>query len=146
MDDNPAFLMADAARLFRRAFNARARELGLTGQQWRVLVVIRRNPGLRQSVAAEMLEVEPITLSRMVDRLADAGMVERRADPSDRRAWSLFLSAAAEPLMDRMRAMAEALTDDALEGFTAAERGLLIDLASRYRANLSRRTESLADE
>lgn len=146
MEENPAFLMADAARLFRKAFNARARELGLTGQQWRVLVVIRRNPGLRQSVAAEMLEVEPITLSRMVDRLADAGMVERRADPTDRRAWSLYLSAAAEPLMDRMRAMAEALTDDALEGFTAEERQQLVQLAERYRANLSRRTESLADE
>lgn len=146
MEENAAFLMADAARLFRRAFNARARELGLTGQQWRVLVVIRRNPGLRQSVAAEMLEVEPITLSRMVDRLADAGMVERRADPTDRRAWSLFLSAAAEPLMDRMRAMAEALTDDALEGFTPQERRQLVQLAERYRANLSRRTESLPDE
>ena len=146
MEENPAFLMADAARLFRRAFNARARELGLTGQQWRVLVVIRRNPGLRQSVAAEMLEVEPITLSRMVDRLADAGMVERRADPTDRRAWSLYLSAAAEPLMDRMRAMAEALTDDALEGFTPQERRQLVQLAERYRANLSRRTESIADE
>lgn len=146
MEENAAFLMADAARLFRRAFNARARELGLTGQQWRVLVVIRRNPGLRQSVAAEMLEVEPITLSRMVDRLADAGMVERRADPTDRRAWSLYLRAAAEPLMDRMRAMAEALTDDALEGFTAAERQQLVRLAERYRANLSRRTESLPDE
>lgn len=146
MEENPAFLMADAARLFRRAFNARARELGLTGQQWRVLVVIRRNPGLRQSVAADMLEVEPITLSRMVDRLADAGMVERRADPGDRRAWSLFLTAAAEPLMDRMRTMAEALTDDALEGFAPAERLQLVRLVERYRANLSRRTESLADE
>jgi DNA-binding MarR family transcriptional regulator len=146
MEENPAFLMADAARLFRKAFNARARELGLTGQQWRVLVVIRRNPGIRQSVAAEMLEVEPITLSRMVDRLSDAGMVERRADPGDRRAWSLFLTAAAEPLMDRMRAMAEELTGNALDGFSAAERSQLARLVERYRANLSRRTENLADE
>jgi DNA-binding MarR family transcriptional regulator len=146
MEENPAFLMADAARLFRKAFNARARELGLTGQQWRVLVVIRRNPGIRQSVAAEMLEVEPITLSRMVDRLSDAGMVERRADPGDRRAWSLFLTAAAEPLMDRMRAMAEELTGNALDGFSAAERSQLTRLVERYRANLSHRTENLADE
>jgi DNA-binding MarR family transcriptional regulator len=146
MEENPAFLMADAARLFRKAFNARARELGLTGQQWRVLVVIRRNPGIRQSVAAEMLEVEPITLSRMVDRLTDAGMVERRADPNDRRAWALFLTAAAEPLMDQMRAMAEALTQDAMEGCTVAERQQLTRLVERYRANLSRRTESMADE
>lgn len=146
MEENPAFLMADAARLFRKAFNARARELGLTGQQWRVLVVIRRNPGIRQSVAADMLEVEPITLSRMVDRLSDAGMVERRADPGDRRAWSLFLTAAAEPLMDRMRAMAEELTGNALDGFSAAERSQLTRLVERYRANLSRRTENLADE
>lgn len=146
MEENPAFLMADAARLFRKAFNARARELGLTGQQWRVLVVIRRNPGIRQSVAADMLEVEPITLSRMVDRLSDAGMVERRADPGDRRAWSLFLTAAAEPLMDRMRAMAEELTGNALDGFSAAERSQLTRLVERYRANLSHRTENLADE
>ncbi len=146
MEENPAFLMADAARLFRKAFNARARELGLTGQQWRVLVVIRRNPGIRQSVAADMLEVEPITLSRMVDRLSDAGMVERRADPGDRRAWSLFLTAAAEPLMDRMRAMAEELTGNALDGFSVAERSQLARLVERYRANLSHRTENMADE
>ena len=72
MSDNAAFLMADTARLFRRAFDARARALGVTGQQWRVLVVVSRNPGINQGSAADQLEVEPITLSRMVDRLQEA--------------------------------------------------------------------------
>ena len=142
MSESPAFLMADAARLFRRAFNARTRELGLTGQQWRVLVTLARNEGIRQSAAAELMEVEPITLSRMVDRLTDAGMIERRPDPDDRRAWRLHLTPAAHPLVDKMRGHADIILSDALDGFTADEIDTLTRLADRFRANLSRRTDT----
>ena len=141
MSESPAFLMADAARLFRRAFNARTRELGLTGQQWRVLVTLARNEGIRQSAAAELMEVEPITLSRMVDRLCDAGMIERRANPQDRRAWQLHLTPAAHPLVERMRSHANDILSDALDGFSPDEVDTLTRLADRFRANLSRRTE-----
>lgn len=138
MSDNAAFLMADTARLFRRAFDARARALGVTGQQWRVLVVVSRNPGINQGSAADQLEVEPITLSRMVDRLQEADLVERRADPGDRRAWCLHLTDKAQPLIEQMRAIAEALLDQAFAGCSADEREAFTARIARFRASLLR--------
>jgi DNA-binding MarR family transcriptional regulator len=137
MTDNIAFLMSDAARLFRRSFDADTRQMGVTGQQWRALVQIARNPGINQGAAADLLEVEPITVSRMIDRLCDAGLVERRAHPDDRRAWQLYLTPAGEPLVDQLRTIAFAKLDRALTGFSAAERDQLADLIDRFRANLS---------
>lgn len=142
MSDNAAFLMADTSRLFRRAFDARSRCLGVTGQQWRVLVAVFRNPGINQGNAAEMIEVEPITLSRMVDRLQDAGLIERRADPGDRRAWCLHLTDKALPLIDAMRVIAEDLIESAFEGFTPQERDDFAATTERFRDNLSRRAEA----
>lgn len=138
MSESVAFLIADASRLFRRAFDARARDLGVTGQQWRVLVTLFRNPGINQGAAAELLEVEPITLSRMVDRLQDARLVERRPDPGDRRAWLLHLTDAAVPLIDQIRDIANEILESALDGMSADERTRFSDLADRFRANLSR--------
>lgn len=142
MSDNAAFLMADTSRLFRRAFDARARCLGVTGQQWRVLVVVSRAPGINQGNAAEQLEFEPITLSRMVDRLQDAGLVERRADPGDRRAWCLHLTERAQPLIEQIRTIAEDLLESAFEGFATDERNSFTDAIERFRANLSRSVET----
>lgn len=142
MSDNAAFLMADTSRLFRRAFDARSRCLGITGQQWRVLVTVFRNPGINQGNAAEIIEVEPITLSRMVDRLQDAGMVERRADPGDRRAWCLHLTDKALPLIEAMRVIADDLLEIAFGGFTPDEREHFTATIDRFRANLSRKAEA----
>jgi len=139
MTDQVAFLMSDASRLFRREFDARARALGITGQQWRVLVTLARHPGMNQGAAAEMMEVEPITLSRMVDRLQEAGLVERRTDPCDRRAWRLHLLDAAIPLVEQMRAMANAILAEALDGFSDSERTVLTGLVERFRENLTQR-------
>jgi DNA-binding MarR family transcriptional regulator len=87
VSDDIGFLLGDAARLLRRAFDERARTMGVTRPQWRVLALLKRFDGSTQVTIADMLEVEPITLGRMIDRLQDAGLVERRADPKDRRAW-----------------------------------------------------------
>ena len=95
MDENLAAMLADTARLMRRSFDARARQIGVTRPQWRVLSVLRRHEGINQGGLAELLEVEPITVCRMVDRLQEAGLVERRPDPADRRSWRLFLTAKA---------------------------------------------------
>ena len=142
MSDSAAFLMADTSRLFRRAFDARTRCLGVTGQQWRVLVVISRRPGINQGAAAEQLEVEPITLSRMVDRLQDSGLVERRADPGDRRAWCLHLTEAAIPLIEQMRIIADDLLESAFEGFASDEREGFTVAIERFRENLARRIDA----
>lgn len=139
MSDPIGFLMNDTARLFRRAFNARTRDSGITALQWRLITYLRRHDGVRQGPVAELIEVEPITLSRMVDRLAEAGLVERRADPTDRRAWRLHLTPRAHALLTDQSHIAEQLTEEATEGLSAAERDQLIALVERVRANLSRR-------
>ncbi|WP_422058914.1 MarR family winged helix-turn-helix transcriptional regulator [Sphingopyxis sp.] len=139
MSETIGFLLNDSARLFRRAFNARTRDSGITALQWRLITYLKRHEGIRQGPLAELLEVEPITLSRMVDRLVEAGLVERRADPTDRRAWRLYLAPRAADLLDGMREIAQSLTDEATEGLSTVEREQLIALVERVRANLSRR-------
>jgi DNA-binding MarR family transcriptional regulator len=137
--ENIGFLLNDSARLFRRAFNARAKDSGITALQWRLLVYLVRNSGIRQGPLAALIEVEPITLSRMVDRLAEAGLVERRADPADRRAWRLFPTPLAEARLEAMRAVVLSLMDEATEGMSGAEIAELTRLVARMQLNLSQR-------
>lgn len=139
MTESIGFLLNDSARLFRRAFNARTRDMGITALQWRLISYLKRHEGIRQGPLAELIEVEPITLSRMVDRLEDAGLIERRADPTDRRAWRLHLTPRAADLMSSARDLTETLTEEATEGLSAAELDQLVTLVERVRANLSRR-------
>ncbi len=93
MSDDLGFLLGDAARLLRRSFDERARVSEVTRPQRRVLALLKRFDGSTQVNLADMLDVEPITLSKMVDRFQAAGLVERRADTSDRRMWRLHLTA-----------------------------------------------------
>lgn len=139
MSETIGFLLNDTARLFRRSFNARTRDSGITALQWRLITYLKRHEGVRQGPLAELIEVEPITLSRMVDRLVEAELVERRADPADRRAWQLYLTPRAGDLLNGMRPIAHALTAEAIEGLSATEVEQLSDLVERVRANLSRR-------
>jgi DNA-binding MarR family transcriptional regulator len=139
MSEPITFLMADASRLFRRAFDAEARSIGVTGQQWRVLAALARHPGAKQGQVADLMEVEPITLSRMIDRLQDAGLVERRADPADRRAWCLHLTDKALPVVDDMRVIATNLLGTALDGFSPDEQASFADFIERFRANVGQR-------
>lgn len=139
MSETIGFLLNDTARLFRRAFNARARGSGITALQWRLVTYLIRHDGIRQGPLAELIEVEPITLSRMVDRLVESGLVERRADPTDRRAWLLHLTPRARAMIQSKSHLVEQLTEEATEGLSAAERDQLIALVERVRANLSRR-------
>jgi DNA-binding MarR family transcriptional regulator len=142
MNESIAFLLNDAARLYRRAFNARVREDGFTALQWRLMLYLRRIPGIRQGPLAELIEVEPITLSRMVDRLQESGFVERRADPQDRRAWQLYLTEKALNLLQLMRPITEELDALALHGLTAEEQATLFRLAGRVHQNLSMKSSN----
>src|ERR1700754_3825619 len=101
------FEIAETAHVLRKAFDRRAVGLGVTRAQWKVLFRLERQPGLRQIELADMLEIEPITLSRIVDRLEEGGLVERVADPSDRRAWRLHVTVRARPLVEKLRAVAD---------------------------------------
>jgi DNA-binding MarR family transcriptional regulator len=139
MTDSIGFLINDTARLFRRMFDGNIRDLGMTSLQWRTVARLKRDPGMRQSELADLLEVEPITLSRMIDRLAESGMVCRKPDPNDRRAWNLYLTDKAEPLMAQLQREADAVQELALTGLSEDERALLGELVERMRLNLSRR-------
>lgn len=93
------FLLNDVGRLLRTEADCRARGHGMTRAQWGILLWLDREPGLSQKELADLLEVEPITVARLVDRLEARGMVERRADPSDRRVWRLHLRPEAGPVL-----------------------------------------------
>lgn len=136
MSDNLGFLVADVSRLIRRRFDERARAIGATRAQWRTLVVLSRNEGINQGGLAELLEVEPITLCRMIDRLEEAGLVERRRDPGDRRAWRIHLTRTAGPVLERVRTIADGLFADALAGIDRTDRDRLFAALERMRENL----------
>ena len=121
MESNIAFLCADIGRLFRKHFTEAAREAGSTGAQWRTLLVLQRHPGINQGALAEQIDVEPITACRMVDRLEQAGLVERRRDPGDRRVWQLFLTPAAGPVVVQLKTIGIELLEWATSDLTAEE-------------------------
>jgi len=98
------FLLHDVARLLRHEADRRAGARGMTRAQWVILFWLQRQPGLSQKELAEILEVEPITVARLIDRLEDRGMVERRDDPHDRRIWRLHLCPPAEPVLHDLHA------------------------------------------
>ena len=102
--------------------------------------MLRRHEGINQGGLAERLDVEPITVCRMVDRLQDADLVERRADPADRRSWRLYLTPKAEALLQQLRPLAEEMLAEALDGVSEADRATLAEALDRIRQNLSRRT------
>lgn len=135
---NFGFLVNDVARLMRTVYDRRVRDLGLTRSQWWVLNHLFRHPGATQSELAAILEVERPTLGRLLDRLERKGWVRREDDERDRRAWRVYLTAAAQPAMRKLRAQAAGLRRDALSGLSAAERGRFVDTLLAIKANLSR--------
>lgn len=137
MADELGFLIADVSRLLRRRFDERARSIGITRPQWRALAAIRRAPGLNQGALAERLDVEPITACRMIDRLEDAGLVERRRDPDDRRAWLIHLTKRAEPLTTQLRALADDMFASVLADISDADRQQITDTLTRIRDNIA---------
>jgi MarR family transcriptional regulator for hemolysin len=105
-----AWDIGETSHALRRAFDRRAAELGITRAQWRVLARLDLQPGQRQVDLAERMDIEPITLCRIVDKLEEASLVERRRDPSDRRAWQLYLSDSAAPLVTKLHALADSFS------------------------------------
>jgi len=136
MTESLGFLLSDVSRLMRRRFDERARSVGATRAQWRALTTLSRNEGLNQGALADLLEVEPITLCRMIDRLEESGLVERRRDPNDRRAWLPYLTDKSRPLLDDLRTVAGEMIDQALAGIAPAERERLGAVLETIRANL----------
>lgn len=146
LDRNLGFLLHDVARLLRKRFDQRARTLGLTRAQWSVLAHLARNEGINQAALAETLEIEPITLVRLLDRLEAAEWVERRPDPKDRRARLLYLKDKARPVLEKMRALGAATREEAMAGLSDAARRQLIETLLAIKANLSTQAAGEAGE
>jgi MarR family transcriptional regulator for hemolysin len=134
-------LLADNSRLARRAFDERVRADGVTGPQARLLLMLERGPGENQGHYAELLDVEPITLCRMVDRLEDAGLVERRPDVNDRRARRLHLTAKSRAKLTRLRERLDTMVDEILVGLSVADREEFVRLLTVVRTNLVQQRE-----
>ena len=115
-----AFTIMDVARLLKTYADQRARQFGISRAQWAVLVRIGRNEGLKQTELADILDLQPISLTRLLDRLAENGLIERRADPNDRRANRLYLKPAAKPLLDQLAHIGDDMMETVLDGISAA--------------------------
>ena len=135
--ENIPFEIAETAHSLRRAFDRRVAPLGVTRAQWRALAWCARSPGLRQVELADHLDIEPITLCRIVDRLEEAGLVERRRDPDDRRAWRLHLTAKGIPLVEKLRALAGELAREAFDGVAPDSVDILREALARVRENVA---------
>jgi MarR family transcriptional regulator, transcriptional regulator for hemolysin len=134
-------LVHDVSRLLRRRVDHQAQTVGLTSAQWRVLAAVSRAEMLgeepvHQATLADMMDMEPITLSRQVDRMEAAGMIERRPDPGDRRVKRLYLTEAARPLVDKFRSVAKSCYDNVLTGISDQEVEQVVGILTRIRANL----------
>lgn len=131
------FLVADVARMLREHFNNTAKAVGLTLAQARVLLRLSRNEGTSQVALAALLEIQPITLLRQIDRLAELKLLERRPNPTDRRAQQLYLTTLARPLVERIWQLSESLKDTALVNVDEAAREQLMLTLQQIKSNLA---------
>ncbi len=134
---NFGFLVRDVSRLNAKHFERHARELELTLPQCKVLAHLSRNEGISQARLAELTETDPMTLVRTPARMPQDGLIERRADPADRRAHQLHLRDAAKPIMTRMWKIADQSRNEALAPLSPTEREQLVDLLERVHSALS---------
>jgi DNA-binding MarR family transcriptional regulator len=130
------YTITDVGRLLRTVFERRVRAFGLTRAQWLVIARVHRRPGLSQSEAADLLEIEKASAGRLIDRMQAKGWLERRNDSSDRRINRLHLTAEAERLHATIWPIAEAAVDDALGDLSRGERRQLTNLMTRVKAKL----------
>ena len=139
LQPNIGALVHDVARMIRRRFERRARQTGLpiTRQQARALLYIARNEGLSQAAVATMLDIEPIALVRLLDRLHEEGLVERHPHPTDRRVRTLWLTPAAWDVIDRVLAINAVVRDEACAGLSPEQRLAMIGALNHMKANLA---------
>ena len=133
-----AFILNDVARLLRTCADQRAAQFGMSRAKWAVLARLDHCEGLKQAELADMLDLQPITLTRLLDGLCESGLIERHPDPDDRRAKRLFLTPAARPLLKRLSLLGEDLMASALDGLNERRIASLLKDLSVIKENLRR--------
>lgn len=141
-----ASLLHDVARLVRVEADKRARGHGMTRAQWSLMSRLERSPGLSQKELADLMEVEPISVARMVDRLEANGLLERRADANDRRIWRLHLLPAAEPMLKKMTALGEELWAFVTQNVSQDAREAMLSGLTQMKSNLLNKSEPQAHQ
>jgi MarR family transcriptional regulator, transcriptional regulator for hemolysin len=140
------FLLNDTSRLLRKRFEQRARGFGLTRAQWQALAYLARNEGIQQSALADILELEPITLGRIIDRLEAAELIQRRRHKTDRRVWQLYLEPKAHDLLKHMFVIGDATRTEALAGVSEQDRETLTRILTTMKSNLIVACEQPVDD
>jgi MarR family transcriptional regulator, transcriptional regulator for hemolysin len=145
-DRSLGVLITDVARMLRRSFDRRLESLSLTQAQWRALVNIARTEGLSQTALAECLEIQPITVGRLIDRMESAGWVERRSHPADRRAVQLYLTAKSQPIIEEIHSRANDMMAECVAGLSSAAQKQLLEHLQRIKQNLGSAEAKSEDE
>src|SRR3984957_2977525 len=136
VDVNFLFTLGELQRLVRAYADRQAARYGIPRAQWAVLAKVERFEGLKQSELAEQMEMQPITLTRLIDRLCDNGWIERRSDDSDRRVNRLYLRKAAKPLLAKLAGLKSELTATALEGINPSDANRLLGQLETIKENV----------
>lgn len=136
MRPSVGFLLHDVARLMRKRFEQRTRGLDLTRSQWQVLDKLSINEGIHQKGLADLLEIESVTLLRLLDKMQIRGLIERRRHLTDRRLTLLYLTQASHPLLQVMQGLGEETRVEAMAGFSDAERHQMMQMLTRMREQL----------
>jgi MarR family transcriptional regulator, transcriptional regulator for hemolysin len=131
-----AFNISDVARLLKTFADQRARDFGMTRAQWAVLARVENAEGLKQIELADTLDLQPITLTRLIDRLCESGLIERRSDPDDRRAKRLYLTPAAHPVLDGLALVGKDIMAIVLDGIEPTAREQLLAQLLVMKSNL----------
>src|ERR1700710_2502662 len=146
VDMNFLFALGELQRLVRAYADKQAARYGITRAQWAVLAKVERTEGLKQSELAEMMEMQPITLTRLIDKLCDNGWIERRSDDSDRRVKRLYLRKAARPLLGRLNGLRSELTATALEGISPSDAHRLLAQLETIKENVRNAIQDANEE
>jgi DNA-binding MarR family transcriptional regulator len=143
---NFLFTLGELQRLMRAYADRAAARYDITRAQWAVLAKVERCEGMKQTELAEQMEMQPITLTRLIDKLCDAGLIERRGDETDRRVNRLYLKKAAKPLLAKLAELRSELTDTALGGISPADAERLMTQLEAIKENIRNALQSLSDE
>jgi DNA-binding MarR family transcriptional regulator len=146
VDTNFLFTLGELQRLIRVYADKQAARYGITRAQWAVLAKVERNEGLKQTELAEQMEMQPITLTRLIDKLCDNGWIERRGDDNDRRVNRLYLRKAARPLLAKLAGLRSELTATALEGINPTDAHRLLAQLEIVKENVRNAIQSPAGE
>jgi MarR family transcriptional regulator for hemolysin len=146
VDLNFLFTLGEVQRMMRAYADREAARYGITRAQWAVLAKVERNEGMKQSELAEQMEMQPITLTRLIDKLCDNGWIERRGDDTDRRVNRLYLRKAARPLLAKLAGLRSELTATALDGISPADAHRMLTQLEMIKENVRNAIQTAESE